>query len=58
MSITVGVPVAIATKLLLQGKINLTGVHRPLSKQVYDPVMEELAEYGIEFKEEEAKVED
>lgn len=58
MSITVGVPVAIATKLLLQGKINLTGVHRPLSKQIYDPVMEELAEYGIEFKEEEAKVED
>ena len=58
MSITVGVPVAIATKLLLEGKINLTGVHRPLSKQVYEPVMKELADYGIEFKEEEVKIDD
>ena len=57
MSITVGVPVAIATKLLLEGHIPLTGVHRPLSKEVYEPVMKELAEYGIEFKEEEAEIE-
>jgi len=53
MSITVGVPVAIATKLLLQGKMNLKGVQRPLKKEIYEPVMKELAEYGIRFREEE-----
>jgi saccharopine dehydrogenase (NAD+, L-glutamate forming) len=58
MSITVGVPVAIATKLLLQGKIDETGVHRPLKKSIYKPVMEELAEYGISFREDEEELED
>jgi saccharopine dehydrogenase-like NADP-dependent oxidoreductase len=56
MSITVGVPVAIATKLLLNGKIDLTGVQRPLKKQIYDPVMNELADYGIRFNEEEVSL--
>jgi len=53
MSITVGVPVAIATKLLLQGHIALRGVQRPLNKEIYEPVMGELAEYGIRFRDEE-----
>ncbi len=53
MSITVGVPVAIATRLLLEDQFDLTGVQRPLSKQVYEPVMGELADYGIRFREEE-----
>jgi len=58
MSITVGVPVAIATKLLLQGKINEKGVHRPLKKSIYEPVMAELKEYGISFREDEEEPED
>ncbi|MFP3860485.1 MAG: saccharopine dehydrogenase C-terminal domain-containing protein [Bacteroidales bacterium] len=58
MSITVGVPVAIAAKLLLNGKISLTGVQRPLNKEIYEPVMEELAEYGIRFEEEEVVLDD
>lgn len=58
MSITVGVPVAIATKLLLNGQISLTGVQRPLGKEIYDPVMEELMVYGIKFEEEEVVLDD
>jgi hypothetical protein len=47
MSITVGIPVAIATKLFL------TGVIVPTMKDVYEPVLKELEEYGIVFIEEE-----
>jgi saccharopine dehydrogenase-like NADP-dependent oxidoreductase len=52
MAITVGTPVAIATKLILQGKIKLTGVHIPNLPEVYKPVMQELRQAGIEFVEE------
>jgi saccharopine dehydrogenase-like NADP-dependent oxidoreductase len=51
MSKTVGLPVAIATKLILQGKIKLTGVQVPVVKEIYEPVLKELEDYGIEFKE-------
>ncbi len=51
MSKTVGIPVAIATKLILQGKISLTGVHIPIHRQIYEPVMKELENYGILFTE-------
>lgn len=53
MSMTVGLPVAIATKLILQGKINLTGVKIPVDKGIYEPVLEELKSFGIDFVEEE-----
>ena len=36
---TVGLPVAIATKLILQGKIQLSGVQIPVIKGVYEPVL-------------------
>ena len=52
MAKTVGLPVAIATKLILEGKINLHGVHIPTSKQIYLPILSELEEYGITFVEE------
>ena len=52
MSITVGLPVAIATKLILQGNIKLTGVHIPIHEEIYEPVLDELEEYGIRFIEE------
>jgi saccharopine dehydrogenase-like NADP-dependent oxidoreductase len=51
MSITVGLPVAITAKLILQGKISLKGVQIPVLKEVYDPVLSELADYGIKFEE-------
>ncbi|MCF8236402.1 MAG: saccharopine dehydrogenase NADP-binding domain-containing protein [Bacteroidales bacterium] len=56
MSITVGIPVAIAAKLLLQDRIKVRGVQLPVVKDVYEPVMEELADYGIRFIEEERLV--
>jgi saccharopine dehydrogenase-like NADP-dependent oxidoreductase len=51
MAITVGIPVAIATKLILDGKINKTGVHIPISKEIYDPILKELEEFGVIFTE-------
>lgn len=53
MAVTVGLPLAITTKLLLMGKINLTGVQLPTHKQIYEPVLEELRDYGITFEEKE-----
>lgn len=53
MSMTVGLPVAIATKLILQGKIQLSGVQIPVMKEVYESVLEELKSFGIDFVEEE-----
>ena len=53
MSMTVGLPVAIATKLILQGKIQLSGVQIPVMKEVYEPVLNELKSFGIDFVEEE-----
>jgi saccharopine dehydrogenase-like NADP-dependent oxidoreductase len=58
MSKTVGLPVAIASKLILQGKLKLTGVHVPTIKDIYQPVLEELEDYGIKFIEEKIAVED
>ena len=51
MAKTVGLPVAMATLLILNGKINNTGVQIPIHKEVYLPVLKELEQYGIHFKE-------
>ena len=53
MAITVGIPMAIATKLLLTGVITKKGVVIPIIKDVYEPVLKELEEFGINFIEEE-----
>ncbi|MFT5729477.1 MAG: saccharopine dehydrogenase-like NADP-dependent oxidoreductase [Desulforhopalus sp.] len=54
MSITVGLPVAIAAKMLLTGEISgLSGVHIPTVKEIYKPIMKELENYQIRFTEEE-----
>lgn len=52
MAKTVGLPVGIATKLILQGKIKSTGVKIPVEKEIYEPVLKELASFGITFVEE------
>lgn len=54
---TVGVPAGIATKLILQGRINLTGVHIPVAPAIYEPVLEELEKEGIVFAEKVVKLE-
>lgn len=51
MSKTVGLPVAMATLDILNGKIKTPGVQIPISKEVYAPILEGLKSYGIEFKE-------
>ena len=49
MSITVGMPLAIATKLILTDQIKEVGVHVPITKEFYAPVLRELEQYGIKF---------
>ncbi|WP_292948051.1 saccharopine dehydrogenase C-terminal domain-containing protein [Olleya sp. UBA1516] len=51
MAKTVGLPVAIATLAILNGKITTPGVQIPITKEVYTPILEELKDYGITFKE-------
>ncbi|MFN8578104.1 MAG: saccharopine dehydrogenase family protein [Candidatus Sericytochromatia bacterium] len=51
MAKTVGLPVAIAVKMILNGVIKTTGVQIPLTKEIYDPILNELKLYGIDFKE-------
>lgn len=51
MAKTVGLPVAIATLKILKGEINIPGVQLPITKEVYTPILKELEEYGIHFKE-------
>jgi len=53
MAMTVGYPLAIATKLFLQGKIKQTGVVLPIHKDIYKPILEELESFGIKFDEKE-----
>jgi saccharopine dehydrogenase-like NADP-dependent oxidoreductase len=50
MAKTVGLPLGMAAKLILQGKINMKGVQIPVTKEIYEPVLNELAGMGIEFK--------
>jgi saccharopine dehydrogenase-like NADP-dependent oxidoreductase len=51
MAKTVGLPVAIATLLILNGKITTPGVQLPIKKEVYEPILKELEEYGVIFNE-------
>ncbi|MEK6616450.1 MAG: saccharopine dehydrogenase C-terminal domain-containing protein, partial [Bacteroidota bacterium] len=49
MSKTVGLPLGISTKLILNGKISIKGVWIPTVKEIYNPVLAELENYGIRF---------
>ena len=51
MAKTVGLPVAIATLAILNKKITTPGVQIPITKEVYQPILEELEAHGIIFKE-------
>lgn len=58
MAKTVGLPLAIATRMILENRITERGVLLPLSKDVYQPVLEELNKNGISFKEKTYQVEE
>ena len=53
MSDTVGLPLGIAAKLLLSGKIKGRGVKLPIEREIYLPVLSELEQLGITFEEKE-----
>lgn len=53
MAKTVGLPVAIAALYILNGKITTPGVQLPITKEVYEPILNELKEYGVVFTEKE-----
>ncbi|MGZ2371806.1 saccharopine dehydrogenase family protein [Ancylomarina sp. YFZ004] len=53
MAYTVGLPMAIAAKLILQSKINLMGVQIPIDAQIYEPILKELKTLGVYFTEHE-----
>jgi len=57
MSITVGTPVAIAVKMILNGKIKSKGVKIPIDKDIYTPILTELENYNVKFIEEETDYE-
>ena len=52
MAKTVGLPLGIAAKLILEEKIKATGLHLPVLPLVYHPVLKELQQHGIIFNEE------
>jgi saccharopine dehydrogenase-like NADP-dependent oxidoreductase len=51
MSNTVGLPVAICGKMILNNEIHLKGVQIPVMREVYNPILAELETFGIAFKE-------
>ena len=53
MAKTVGLPVAMATLQILNGNINLKGVQLPIYKEIYEPILKELEEFGVVFHEKE-----
>ncbi len=51
MAKTVGLPVAIATLKILNNEITTYGVQMPILKNIYEPILKELEDYGVHFKE-------
>jgi saccharopine dehydrogenase-like NADP-dependent oxidoreductase len=51
MARTVSLPAAIATRLILSGGVSATGVQIPVLREIYEPVLDELAARGIALKE-------
>jgi len=51
MAKTVGLPLGIAAKLILQNKIQVTGLHIPIIPEIYEPVLKELENEQIVFHE-------
>ncbi len=51
MARTVSLPLAIGVRFMAEGKFNLTGVHIPITKQIYEPVLKELETLNIKMDE-------
>ncbi len=55
MAKTVGLPVAMATIMILNGEIKTPGVQLPIQKEVYLPLLKKLEDHDIKFKENETE---
>jgi len=55
MAKTVGLPTAISALKILNGEITTPGIHIPTNKEFYNPVLDELEDYGISFTEVESE---
>jgi len=53
MSNTVGLPIAIAAKMILKGQLLEKGVTLPINSEIYEPILEELKSHNIRFEEQE-----
>jgi saccharopine dehydrogenase-like NADP-dependent oxidoreductase len=51
MSRTVSLPVAIGARMILEGKLTLTGVHMPKLPEIYNPILDELETLNIRMVE-------
>lgn len=51
MSNTVGLPLGICAKMMLNDTIQITGVQIPVKKEIYSPILKELESYGVIFHE-------
>ena len=56
MARTVGLPAAVGTRLILDGKIRRKGVCLPVHPEIYEPILEDLEAHGLSFKEERSAV--
>lgn len=52
MAKTVGVTAAIGMRLILDGRISQRGVLSPITKEIYEPIMNELERLGVHMIEE------
>jgi len=56
MSMTVGLPLAMTARRILEGSFTRKGVQLPVWPEIFNPVLKELEEYQIRFMEEEIKI--
>jgi hypothetical protein len=49
MAMTVGLPIGIAAKMILLHQLPLSGVVRPVMREIYEPVLQLLQEMNIKF---------
>jgi len=56
MSVTVGLPLAMTARRILEGSFNKMGVQLPIHPQIFNPVLKELEDYQIKFVNEEVRI--
>ena len=50
---TTGLPPAMGARMLLEGRLSRKGLVVPTTRDLYDPLLEELEQHGIRFRERE-----